>query len=163
MLVKSRFIILLVVVALAITLTGCAGVNVNTVATVDNQTVVAPLQFVDGIKVGPLYNLSVNVPQEWVGQFKLRSDGTKLYFDYVTAKGGSAPIFFIEALSQSQYWEQNGSHPGSYANIINLGDTYFIYYLPIDAYYSGLPKSEFNTLAEAVPGIISSFSVEAAN
>lgn len=163
MLVKSRFIILLVVAALALTLSGCAGTNVNSVVPVDNQTVAIPLQFIDGIEVGPVYNMTVNVPQEWVGQFKSRSVGNKVYFDYITPAGASAPIFFIEALSPSQYWDQNGAHPTSYINIINRGDTFFVYYLPIDAYYSGLPKQEFDAFAAAVPGVISSFAVEAVN
>ncbi len=164
MLNKSRVIILLVVAALAaLALTGCAGVgSTNSVTPVDNQNFATQLQFIDGIKVGPKYNAAVSLPQDWVGKFKVRSEGNKLYFDYITASGSSAPIFFIEALSKSQYWQQNGAHPGSYTNIINRGDTYFIYHLPIDSYYSGLPKQEFGALAEAVPGIISSFTAEAA-
>lgn len=163
MLVKSRFIILLVVAALALILSGCAGINVNTVAPVDNETVVIPVQFIDGIEVGPLYNMSVNVPQDWVGKFQSRNVGNKVYFDYITPSGNTAPIFFIEALSPSQYWDQNGAHPTSYINLINRGDTFFVYYLPIDAYYSGLPKQEFEAFAAAVPGIVSSFAAEAAN
>lgn len=164
MLLKSRFIVLLVVAALALTLVGCAGVRSdNSVKPVDNQNFATELQFIDGIKVGPKYNASVSLPQDWVGKFKARSEGNKLYFDYITPSGSSAPIFYIEALSKSQYWQQNGAHPGSYTNIINRGDTFFIYYLPIDAYYSGLSKQEFSTLAEAVPGIISSFTAVTAN
>ncbi len=163
MLVKSRFIILLVVAALALILSGCAGTNVNTVTPVDNEMVVLPVQFIDGIEVGPVYNMSVNVPQDWVGKFQSRSVGNKVYFDYITASGTTAPIFFIEALSPSQYWDQNGAHPTSYINLINRGDTFFVYYLPIDAYYSGLPKQEFDSFAAVVPGVVSSFTAEAAN
>lgn len=161
MLNKSRFIILLVVAALALALTGCAGISGTSVTPVDSPDLATQLHFIDGIKVGPVYNASVSLPQDWVGKFNVRSEGNKLYFDY-TASGSSAPIFFIEALSKSQYWQQNGAHPGGYTNIINRGDTYFIYHLPIDAYYSGLPKQEFSALAEAVPGIISSFTAESA-
>lgn len=163
MVTTSRFTVCLIIAALAFTLAGCAGTNVNAVAPVDNQTFATQLQFIDGIKVGPLYNTTVNVPQEWVGRFRVRSLGNKLYFDYITESGSSAPIFFIEALSKSQFWQQNGAHPDSYVNIINRGDTFFIYYLPIDVYYSGLPKQEFTALAEAVPGVISSFTAEAAD
>lgn len=163
MFTQPRFILGLIIAALALTLSGCAGTNVNTVAPVNNETVVIPVQFIDGIEVGPLYNMSVNVPQDWVGKFQSRSVGNKVYFDYLTGSGAAAPIFFIEALSPSQYWDQNGAHPTSYINLINRGDTFFVYYLPIDAYYSGLPKQEFDTFAAAVPGIVSSFAAEAAN
>ncbi|HMQ54395.1 MAG TPA: hypothetical protein PKE64_12810 [Anaerolineae bacterium] len=164
MFVKSRFIAVLVIAAIFITLTGCAGVAVsNPVSTVDSQTVAAQLQFVDGVKVGPLYNMSVTVPDTWVNQFKVRNVGNSLYFDYVTPAGTSAPIFFIEALSSSQFWEQNGSLPGSYRSIVNRGDTYFIYHLPLDAYYSGLSKEEYTALAETVPSVISTFTAQTAN
>lgn len=164
MFVKSRFIAVLVIAAIFIVLTGCAGVSVsNPEASVDSPTVAAQLQYVDGVKVGPLYNMSVTVPDTWVNQFKVRSVGNSLYFDYITPSGAAAPVFFIEALSSSQFWEQNGSLPGSYRSIVNQGETYFIYHLPRDSYYSGLSTEEFTALAETVPGIISTFTVQAAN
>ena len=86
-----------------------------------------------------------------------------MYFDYITDSGETAEIFYVEALSTSQYWQQNGAHPGSYTNIVNRGNTYFIYYLPIDVYYSGLSATEFATFAEAVPGIVASFSASVVN
>lgn len=165
MFATSRFTLIFVIAALFTALTtGCAGINVaNPVASVDAQTVTAQMQYVDGSEVGPLYNMSVTVPAEWVGTFETRSEGNTLYFDFVTESGTPAQIFFIEALSPSQYWNQAGAHPGSYVNIVNRGDTFFIYYLPIDSYYSGLSKEQFTPFAEAVPGIIASFDASATN
>lgn len=162
MLVKSRFIIFLVVIILL--LTGCAGMTVSEpIAAVDSETVTKQLQYVDGIKIGPLYNTSVTVPAEWIDNFETRSEGNTLYFDYITESGTPAQIFFIEALSPLQYWKQAGAHPGSYINLVNRGDTFFIYYLPIDNYYSGLSSEEFMPFAEAVPEIVASFTAEKVN
>lgn len=161
---KSR-VFLLVVVALAVlTLTSCAGSFVNNeTMPVSSETISTEMQFVDGAEVGRLYNVAVDVPADWVGKFETRNLGNKLYFDYISDSGETAEIFFIEALSSLQYWNQNGPHPGSYTNIVNRGDTYFIYYLPIDTYYSGLSEAEFASFAEAVPGIVASFSSSVAN
>ncbi|MEZ4591147.1 MAG: hypothetical protein R3D55_08390 [Chloroflexota bacterium] len=160
---KSRIFLMALLALVVMGLAGCAGSFVsNETAPIDSETVSTQLQYVDGAEVGPLYNVEVAVPADWVGQFETRNVGNKLYFEYVTDAGG-AEIFFIEALSSSQYWEQAGSHPGSYVNIVNRGDTYFVYHLPIDAYYSGLPDEEFLTFSAAVPEIVASFSAQAAN
>jgi hypothetical protein len=160
---KSRILLLALLALIFTGLTGCGGAFIgNETMSVDSESVTAQLQFADGAKVGPLYNVAVTVPADWVGHFETRNLGNKIYFEYATDNGG-AEIFFIEALSPSQYWAQSGSHPGSYVNIVNRGDTYFVYHLPIDAYYSGLPEEEFLSFSEAVPGIVASFSARAAN
>ncbi len=164
MFVKSWFITFLTIGTALIILTGCGGVAVDEpIQPVDSATVAAQLQYVDGPKIGPIYDTSVTVPSDWVGQFVTRSEGNTLHFDYVTSSGTQAPIFFIEALSPIQYWKQSGAHPGSYVNIVNQGDTFFIYYLPIDSFHSGLSDEEFMALSEAVPDIVSSFTAEAVN
>jgi hypothetical protein len=103
------------------------------------------------------------VPADWVGQFETVNEGNTLVFNYITENDRRAPIFFIEALSRPQYWEQIGSYPGQYTNLVNTFDTYIIYHLPIDAYYSGLPRVEFEALAEDVPDIVASIQTEAVN
>lgn len=161
---KSRVFLLAVLALVMLALTGCGGSFLkNETTAVSTETVSAQLQFVDGSEVGPLYNMTVDVPADWVGQFETRNVGNKIYFEFVTDSGNSAQIFFIEALSTSQYWQQSGNHPSSYVNIVNRGDTYFIYYLPIDAYHSGLPDEQFLSLAEAVPQIVASFNARVAN
>lgn len=160
---KLRVFLLALLALAVVALAGCGGsFLMNETLSVDSDTVVVQLQYMDGAEVGPLYDVEVVVPSDWVGEFETRNVGNKLYFDYVTDFGG-AEVFYIEALSESQYWEQNGAHPGSFTNIVNRGDTYFIYHLPIDAYYSGLSEDDFLSFSEAVPGIVESFSARAAN
>lgn len=161
---KKRFILVAVTAVVVFLLTSCGGTYINNeVTAVSAETVAVQLQYVDGAEVGPLYDVQVAVPADWVGNFEVRNVGNKVYFDYVTDSGASAEIFFIEALSTSQFWAQNGSHPGSYTNIVNRGNTHFIYHLPIDAYYSGLSDEEFATFAQAVPSIVASFSARVVN
>ncbi len=159
---KSRLVIISIITALLIGVTGCAGIGVNEVATVESETVEVQMQYVDGSQVGPLYDVSVTVPPDWVGNFETRNEGNALYFDYIGESERPAQVFFIEALSTGQYWDQSGSHPGSYVNIVNEGDTYFTYHLPVDFYYSGLSAEEFTVLAEAVPQVVASFTSEEA-
>lgn len=161
---KFRVFLLVISALVVFALTGCGGAFIeNETMPVSAETVAVEMQYVDGAEVGPLYNVEVAVPADWVGNFETRNLGNRLYFEYIPDSGEPTEIFFIEALSSSQYWEQNGAHPGSYTNIVNRGDTFFIYYLPIDAYYSGLPEAEFASFAEAVPNIVASFNARAAN
>jgi len=106
---------------------------------VDDATVVRPIQYLEGLEDGPLYEVAITLPEEWVGRFVTRNNGNVIHFDYVTESERQAPIFSIEALSEAQFWEQIGSYPGQQTNIVNTPDTYFIYHLPIDSWYSGLP------------------------
>ena len=158
---KSHSIPLIVALLLLLLITGCAGgFAKNQTTAVSSEIVSATMNYVEGSRLGPPYNVTVRVPSDWVGDFELRNIGNKLYFDYIGGDGTSQ-IFFIEALSADQYWRQIGGYPGSYANIVNKGNTYFVYYLPIDAYYSGLSEEDFVTFSEAVPQIVESFMVEA--
>lgn len=161
---KKRFILWALMAVSVFLLTSCGGAYVkNETTAVSAETVALQMQYVDGAEVGPLYDVEVAVPADWVGKFETRNVGNQVYFDYITDSGETAEIFYVEALSTSQYWQQNGAHPGSYTNIVNRGNTYFIYYLPIDVYYSGLSATEFATFAEAVPGIVASFSASVVN
>lgn len=145
-----------------ILLTGCAGgfSQIETVP-VSERILSTSMQFAEGPQVGPTYDVSVEVPQDWVGQFEVQNTGNRISFDFTGGSSQPGEIFFIDALSPGQYWKQAGSYPGSYANIINKGDTFFIYYLPIDSFYSDLPEEEFLTLSESVPSIIESFEAVA--
>lgn len=149
---------------LVLVLAGCAsgtfGSYGSEIQPVTGTTVVRTIQYLDeNGDEGPAYNVSIEVPEPWVGEFETRSEGNSLFFDLVREER-RAPIFFIEALSESQYWEQIGSYPGQYTNLKATPDTYFIYHLPIDAYYSGLSEEEFEPLLTLVPEVLRTFSVE---
>jgi hypothetical protein len=110
--------------------------------------------------VGPQYVFAVEVPEAWVDNFRLTNNGSTVTFNFVTDRGRTAPIFRIEALTRGQYWEQQGSYPSAFNNIVSQDDTYFIYYAPLDEYYSGLPEAEFLALRDEIPGIIATFRAE---
>lgn len=146
-----------------VALVGCNqysfGSGESSVESVDQSTVVRELQYFDNNTEGPLYEVSLTVPDGWVGEFEILDRGNSLVFRYLKdedTKTG-APIFYLEALSNAQYWEQIGSYPGQYVNIANTADTYFIYHLPIDPFYSGLDEDEYEELADQVPDVIGSF------
>lgn len=156
---QYRFVLLSV---LLVALAACAP-NVDPleleVEPISDQVVVRTIQYIDGLDFGPLYNFSIAVPDDWVGEFETRKEGNTVAFAYV-GDGDSSPVFFVEALSDSQYWEQIGSYPGQFTNIVYTADTYFIYYLPIDSYYSGLDEALFEALSEPVPDIVKTFVAE---
>lgn len=161
---KSRLALLAGMSLVLLSLIGCGGSFIeNEISPIVAETVSVQMQYLDGAELGPLYDVEVMVPADWVNQFETRNVGNKLYFTYLADDGVPAEIFYIEALSVSQYWDQNGPHPGSYTNIVNRGDTFFIYYLPIDSYYSGLDKTQFTVFAEKVPAIVASFNATVAN
>lgn len=158
-----RFLLLLLVVAAVL-----AGCNQYSLATgsefeaVEDSSVVRSLQYLDDRDAGPEYEITVTLPEDWVGRFETRTRGNSIVFRYLAdeddAESGTA-IFYIDALSNAQYWEQVGGYPGQYTNIVNTADTYFVYHLPIDAYYSGLDEDDFEALAAAVPEIAQSLQV----
>lgn len=158
---KSRLILFLVLVS-ALLLTACAGpFGKNAVTeTISSPTVSVPMSFLEARRTGPAYDVSVTVPGDWVNQFTVRNVGNMVQFNY-NDNGRERFVFSIEALSDKQYWQASGSYPGSQVNIINLGDTYFVYHLPIDTFYSGLPAEQFQAFAAVVPDIIASFTVAA--
>lgn len=162
MFVKSRFV-LFTIVLLVLGLTACAGAfGGNELEPVTAATVNTSLQYVDIGVTGPAYDVSFVVPNEWVGKFVIRNIGNVLVFNHTTDTGQSKPLFYIEALSDTQYWQASGGYPTSQTNIINLGDTYFVYHLPVDTFHSGLAEDEFQALAAAVPDIVASFSAQLA-
>lgn len=161
---KFRFVFLAGLMALMFLVTSCAGgfAVAETTTVVSSEVINATMWYVEGPKEGPFYDVTMEVPADWVDTFQVRNIGNRLYFDYIGADNQiPAQVFFIEAVSPEQYWQQTGSYPGSYANIVNKGDTYFSYYLPIDTYYSDLPQVDFARFEEVVPHVIESFMAEA--
>lgn len=126
---------------------------------VDDTVVVRSLQYLDDNTAGPEYLVSFEVPEEWVGTFETRTRGNSLVFQYVEDEDDTtgSPVFYIDALSNAQYWEQIGSYPGQYTNIKNTADTYFVYHAPRDAYYSGLDEEEFAALYATIPDVVRTF------
>lgn len=158
---KPKYFILLAL--LMVSLVGCStrafGKLTSDVQPIDATEVVRSIQFIDESELGPVYDISFTVPQDWVGNFETRLEGSTLIFEMETDNARGAPIFFVEALSEAQYWEQIGSYPGQYTNIIVTPDTYVIYYLPLDSFYSGLSDDEYADLAAQVPEIVASFEL----
>lgn len=158
---SKRFIFIIIALLAA----GCTqytfGGDDNKVEAIDDTVITRELRYLDNNTRGPVYEVVLEVPEEWVGSFETRTRGNSLVFNYFTDDDDEtgSPIFFIDALSNAQYWEQIGSFPTQYKNIANTADTYFIYNLPLDDFYSGLPEDEFDDLADAVPAIIESIQV----
>ncbi len=158
----SQLIVLFGLSMAMVLLVGCAGgFGESETIPVSSSVVETSMQYVEGPNLGPGYDVTLNVPDDWVDKFEIRNISNRIYFDYL-GDGGAQPaqIFFIDALSPSQYWGQSGSFPGSYGSIVNKGDTIFVYYLPVDSYYSSLPEKEFIAFSESVPGIVESFFAE---
>lgn len=158
-----RFVTLSLLVLL---LTGCMGAFGSfepQAQPVAESVLVLPVRYLDGKNIGPEYHVSLTLPEEWVGQFVANNNGNVIEFDFTKTPGGKAPIFSISALSERQYWEQVGSYPGTYRNVYSTGDTFFVYHLPRDAYYSGLTAETFKGFADQVPGIMTTFTAKLAN
>jgi hypothetical protein len=158
---QLRLILLGLVLLLLAGCSGAFGGYGTTTEPVSEELVARSLQFIDEGQIGPVYSVSFSIPDEWVGKIETRNTGNTIYIDYLPAEGQRAPLFFVEALSQSQFWEQIGSYPGIYKDIVSTRDTHFIYFLPRDAYYSGLSKDLFQVLSAQVPQVISSFQAQA--
>lgn len=160
MAIKLRFIMLGCVLLL---LSGC----VRTFGSIEPQekpvaekAVVIPVQYLEGQKVGPVYNVSVTLPDDWVGQFVTSSEGNMIYFNYDAKNGVKAPIFSITALSPLQYWKQMGSYAGSYHGLQSRDNTFFVYSQLSTNYYSGIDKAKYDALAKQVPDIVSTFNAQ---
>ncbi|MEO0562502.1 MAG: hypothetical protein AAF125_10325, partial [Chloroflexota bacterium] len=110
---------LLLAVLLLVVAAGCGTVFTPEVSTVESTTVTGSLMFFEngGADQGPLYNVSIEVPETWVGDFQTTVNANRMTFTYVSETGSATPIFYIEALSDVQYWEQVGSYPGVYFNL----------------------------------------------
>ncbi|MCA9969857.1 MAG: hypothetical protein KC425_06560 [Anaerolineales bacterium] len=158
---KSR-LVLVFMLLLVLALSGCAGAFVKSeVQSIASQNFTATLGYVDGSETGPQYNISMAVPEDWVDELEVENLGNVLNFR-TPIGGDGAYVFSIEALSAEQYWQASGSFPASQVNIVNLGDTFFVYHLPVDTFYSGLENVQFEALATAVPQVIASFAAEEA-
>lgn len=151
----------------ALILVGCSGpvqdLSPTGVEEVTETLVVRDVQFSEGRTVGPRYEWSIEVPEAWVGNFTTESDGSTVVFNFIDDSGRierEASIFRIEALSFDQFWAQNGSYPQQFINLANENDTYFIYYAPIDAFYSGLSQEEYDAFIAQIPDVVATFSVE---
>lgn len=148
-------------VLILLLMAGCANLSSSPAqsAEINSNNVSSTLQYRDQSGQGPLHSVMVTVPDNWVGSFTTRNVGNVVYFDYT---GGEHPaeIFSIEALSPDQYWKASGAQPNSHTNLRNVGDTFFVYHLPIDAYYSGLPEDEFAELSAEALDVVLSFSSE---
>lgn len=121
-----------------------------TIENIDSNEVVRTVRYLDGDEAGPDYEVSFMVPDTWVGNFETRMDGNSIAFDFIFEDNRRASIFFIDALSEAQYWAQIGSYPGLYENLYSDNNTFFVYHLPDDSYYSGLSADEYERLrAEA--------------
>lgn len=160
MALKLRFIMLGCVLLL---LSGC----VRTFGTIEPQAkpvadkaVVIPIQYVEGQKAGPAYNVSVTLPDDWVGKFETSSESNIVYFNYDAPNGVKAPIFAISALSKLQYWKQMGSYSGSYHALQTRDDTFFVYSLLSTNYYSGIDKAKYDELSKQVADVVGSFNAQ---
>ncbi|MCU0511912.1 MAG: hypothetical protein MUE40_05000 [Anaerolineae bacterium] len=149
---------------LLLLLAGCGGGAFGglplTSDSVSGTTVSRQVRYFDEGEAGPAYTFSVTVPESWVGRVTTTSNGSLVTFNYVTDAGRAAPLFTIHTLSESQYWAQNGNEPTRFGNLAVTRETYFIYNVPLDAYYSGLPKAQFDALVAEIPAIVASFSVQ---
>ncbi|MBK8987097.1 MAG: hypothetical protein IPM39_13635 [Chloroflexi bacterium] len=157
--VKLRFVLFVVLVFGVLMLTGCGAFGDNTIDPVQSSEITTTMRYLDGSTEGPAYDVSLMVPDAWVGQFVTQNLGNAVQFKYPVAN--PKLIFSIEALSATQYWQSSGSYPAGHTNIINLGDTYFVYHMPVDAYYSDLSPEEFQAFAALVPDIVASFTAVA--
>lgn len=160
--IQSRSISVMLVLSLVLVLLAGCGRAYSAVAPVvavaTEATVVSTVQYFDGLTEGPLYQVTVTLPDSLVGKIATRNIGNIVYFDYAE---GNAPLFSIQALSRAQFWKQ-GAYPGEFTNVATTKDTYFVHYQPIDAFYSGLPKETFAALSAEVPNILNTIAVVAA-
>lgn len=160
--VLKRVLVLMLALLL---LTGCSeysfGGNKSETATINDRTEVRTLQYLDNSTEGPLYELTFTVPERWVGQFETLNRGNSLLFRYLENDDdeNGSPFFYIEALSNAQYWEQIGSYPQQYVNINNTADTYFIHDVPTFAHYSGIPDDEFDSYVAEIDELVNSISI----
>lgn len=148
-------------------LVGCSGSNFNSfgleVEPIEDTTVVRTARYQQMGNLGPTYQVSLEVPEAWVGTVATRSNGSTIIFEEINPDNParSTPLFYVEALSEPQYWEQVGSYPGQFTNLGNTWDTYFVWYLPNDMLYLQLTEDEKDERAALVRGIVPSFSYQA--
>jgi hypothetical protein len=117
------------------------------------------MRYIQGLNEGPSYTIGLTLPEDWVDSFVAFDTGNVVYFHYVNEEGQRFPIFTIEALSPEQFWQQQGSYPAQRVSLRTMPETYFVYHILEDAFHSGLPKAEFQVLAEQVPDVMTTFEV----
>lgn len=156
---QYRFVLLSV---LLLVLVGCSSGAFGSfqleVESVDDIEVVRSLSYFEAGEIGPSYNLSMTVPDSWAGQFETVKDGNSLSFTYVGENNQRSPILTIEALSSTQYWQQIGSYPGDYTNLVFTSDTYFVYTQARGSFYAGVSDEVYEELVAEVPTIVESFA-----
>jgi hypothetical protein len=152
--------ILLLTALLSLVLGGCAGGAFggfpSETLDVDSTTIVREMQYYGrGAEFGTPYEITLTVPESWVGNFITVQTPTTLTFTFVDDLGRRSEIFSIYALSLDQFWQQNGSYPGVFTSIGNSTDgTYFAYHANPFAFYSGLDESRYQAFTAEVPGIV---------
>lgn len=162
--IRIRLILLSMLV---LTLAACGGGAFRTSETqaIDSQTVTTSMYYIDEQEEGPTYQVTFNVPEDWVGEFEFRNNGNTVVLSRIVKSDNEnvadkrADIFTIFALSDTQYWQQIGSYPGGFPNIKYTQDTYFAYRTPIDPHYAGLPDETYEAFASQVPDIMDTFEV----
>jgi hypothetical protein len=173
---KTRIVLFSIVALLVLVGCGANRTALESTGPIESADVVAQVQYLDGPTEGPMYEISMMVPEEWVGQFEVANYGNRIVFEYLipldeedqadleageTVRQRKATVLWIDALSRAQYWEQIGSYPGDWINILFTADTYFAYQrvasLPDLPALSGLPEEVYFELVAAVPDIIASF------
>ncbi|MGJ3239658.1 MAG: hypothetical protein ACFE0Q_13190 [Anaerolineae bacterium] len=159
--------IFMLYLATLLVLSGCAGGAFGGIGSVteavDNQVVVREVQSFERGTSGRPYEISLTVPEEWVGSFDTVNNGSVVTFRRTDANGYSAPVFYIHVLNFEQYWMQNGSYPGDYRQLASVGDTYFVYNAPVESYYSGLGEEEYQEFLATVDEVLTTFSVTPLN
>lgn len=155
---RLPFFVLVLTLAL---LTGCAVSSSNNVTESLSNDFTTTLRYADQAERGPVYDVSLTLPDKWVDTFTVRNRGNAIVFDPIDQFNQQSQLLTIEALSMDQYWKMSGAYPNSHSNIINLGDTYFVYYLAIDEFYSGMSEEEMADFSADVPAIVASFVADA--
>ncbi len=153
---KTRLTFFVLALTLAL-LTGCAVSSSNNAKETLSNDYSTTLQYADQSEKGPSYNVSLTLPDEWVEKFTVRNRGNAIVFDPIDNFNQQSQVLTIEALSMDQYWKMSGAYPNSHTNLMNMGDTYFVYYVPIDEYYAGVSEEELAAFSADVPEILASF------
>lgn len=156
--------ILVLASMLLATLTGCAGGAFGgfgqRAQAVTENPVTQTVRFYDKGQFGPEYQFSLTLPEEWLGNFEIESNGSVVTFNYVTDSGRRGTVFEIYTLSFGQYWAQNGSYPTLYKNLLSQNETYFAYSYRLEPHYSGLSDELYAELIAQVPDMMTTFEAE---
>lgn len=161
MIAKQASLILSVVAVLV--LAGCGGGFPIVTEPVDSALVVRTMQYGDSIERGPEYSVAIEMPSEWTNQLVTRNSGNILKFNYITETELTVPFFAIEALSESQYWQQIGSYPGQVHTLRNTGETFFIASVPRDSFYSSLDDATYSGMVDSLTKALGTVSIERVN